>query len=64
MVRYQMSAGCVFFYLAFVILMGIGWVKNVIHLVSIEQITFTGEEICRLVGVFLAPLGSLMGWVF
>jgi len=48
----------------FMILVAIGWVMNIVHLVHQESIGFTGETIIRIIGIFLAPIGSIMGWFF
>jgi len=55
------------FFIAFVlaIILGcIGWVMNIISLVTFEGTVseFTMIEIIRVVGIFLAPLGAVMGW--
>lgn len=42
-----------------------GWIANIvklIHLVGLEQLV-TGMGIARVVGVFVAPLGSVLGFL-
>lgn len=41
------------------VLAAIGWVMNIIDIFGVKDMT----ELCiRVVGVFVAPAGSLMGW--
>ena len=52
-------------WIVMVITIGVGWIKNIIHLISMENIDFShGETIVRFIGIPLAPLGSIMGWFF
>ena len=39
----------------------IGWVINLIQFVNCDFAPFNKEEILRLVGLVIAPLGSLLG---
>ena len=45
------------------ILLVIGWVMNIIDLYHMNAI-MTGEGVIRIIGIFLAPVGSIMGWFF
>lgn len=47
-----------------IILNLIGWVMNIVHLVGLQAFTFNGENIIRIVGIFIAPIGAIMGWFF
>ena len=38
-----------------------GWIMNIIAIVQSEFI-FTGMLIARIIGVFVAPLGAVLGW--
>lgn len=40
----------------------LGWVLNIITLFSMESVTGS-EGIVRIISVFIAPLGSLMGYL-
>ncbi len=43
----------------------VGWVINVVHIVGLESFTpFTGELAVRIVGIFIPPLGAIMGFFF
>lgn len=47
------------------IAVAVGWVFNIQHLVHIVgPIVMSGENIVRLVGVVVVPVGSFMGWFF
>jgi prepilin-type N-terminal cleavage/methylation domain-containing protein len=39
----------------------VGWVMNIIDIFGMEQI-FTGMGILRIIGVFVAPLGAVLGY--
>lgn len=38
----------------------IGWVMNIVKLVTAD--VFAGMEIARVAGIFVAPLGAVLGW--
>ena len=38
----------------------IGWVMNIVSMIHME--TITGMGIARLVGIFIAPLGAVLGY--
>ena len=38
-----------------------GWVLNVIAIATSDQIIFTGEMVMRIIGVFIPPIGAIMG---
>lgn len=40
----------------------IGWVKNIIAIVGSDG-TLTGMLIGRVIGVFVAPIGAILGWM-
>ena len=41
----------------------IGWVMNIVAVFKLAAIsTWGGLEVARIVGIFIAPLGSLLGW--
>jgi hypothetical protein len=54
----------ILFYLAIIVFCVGGWILNVVHIVKLPTIVFTGEVIVRVVGIFLPPLGAIMGWFF
>lgn len=41
----------------------IGWIWNIIKIVQIGFDVVTGIFIMRCIGVFLAPLGSVLGFI-
>jgi hypothetical protein len=47
---------------AFLILAGIGWIMNIYKLATESPFILDGETILRVVGIFIAPLGAIMGW--
>ena len=53
-----------FAWVALLALLGVGvfgWVNNIIALASAE--TITGLIVLRIVGIFIAPLGAVLGWI-
>jgi hypothetical protein len=49
-------------YLAILLVGGWGWVSNIVKLVGMDAI-MTGMGITRIVGIFVAPLGAVMGFM-
>ena len=47
--------------LLLVLVAGIGWVSNIITLFHLD--TFSGEMVLRVVGIFLAPIGAVLGFL-
>jgi len=45
-----------------VAVIGIGWVMNILALVKMSFSPVTIELVLRIVGIFLAPLGTIMGY--
>jgi hypothetical protein len=50
--------GCV---IAFVLAAFWGWVANIVAIAQADVIT--GWEVLRIIGVFMAPLGAVLGWM-
>ncbi|WP_378347402.1 hypothetical protein [Acinetobacter baumannii] len=48
-------------YWIIVALVLIGWVMNIAQIIKMSG--FTGLMIIKIIGVVVAPLGSLMGWI-
>ena len=42
---------------------GIGWVKNIIQIYHCSFETIEPIEVLRVVGIFVAPLGAVLGWM-
>lgn len=38
----------------------IGWLMNIVKLIQADA--FTGLEVGRAIGIFLAPIGAILGW--
>lgn len=50
-------------YFAVVVLAFIGWVMNIITLIDAPALAQWGAlEVLRVVGIFVAPLGAVLGW--
>lgn len=41
----------------------IGWIMNIIAIISTMAGPISGVFIVRLVGIIVAPLGAIMGWL-
>jgi hypothetical protein len=39
-----------------------GWVMNIVHLVQNEVVWTSGMSIGRIIGIFVAPLGAVLGY--
>lgn len=48
--------------LALIGFLGYGWIHNIFLLVHMDC-GFCGKEIIRVVGIFMAPLGIVMGFI-
>lgn len=40
-----------------------GWIANIVKIVNTDFDVFTGLLIARCIGVFMAPLGAVLGYV-
>jgi hypothetical protein len=52
-------------YFALIVVAAIGWVLNVVKLFGFTETGLSGNEvevIIRVVGIFAAPLGAIVGW--
>jgi hypothetical protein len=60
MTRYYVTVAA----LTFVVLAGLGgWIANIVKLVAAADGGITAMLIVRIVGVFFAPLGAVMGYL-
>ena len=52
------------FFMAVGVVMGlcVGWFINVAKLLSMEALPLTGLFIVRIIGIFVAPLGGVIGY--
>lgn len=41
----------------------IGWIMNIVKLFGLSFDTFSPELVIRIVGVVLAPIGGVVGWM-
>ena len=55
-------SGLIAFLVALVVgILGVvGWVQNIVTLFSLKEIN--GEAVLRTIGVFMAPVGAVLGW--
>jgi hypothetical protein len=55
--------------IAFLVIVGVwvaalgGWIANVVKLVGSDFTQFSGMEIARIIGVIVAPLGAVLGYL-
>lgn len=42
---------------------GVGWIWNIVKLVQILDLSVTGMLVARAIGVFVAPLGAILGYL-
>jgi hypothetical protein len=50
-----------FIWLGLIILSGIGWILNIIEIAHADLVS--GFVILRVVGIFMFPLGAILGWL-
>lgn len=51
-------------YISVILALVIGWVMNIVELTNAPAIVQWGAmEVLRVVGIFLAPLGGVLGWL-
>ena len=53
----------VLFYLSILGFGGYGWIHNLVTLFHSTLSSFTGEIILRIVGIFVFPVGMVMGYL-
>ena len=46
-----------------IILATIGWVLNIMQLFTSTFDPLTGEVLLKIIGIFLTPLGAVLGWI-
>jgi hypothetical protein len=55
--------GFIFTMFALLIMGGIGWVMNIVAVCTSNFDTITGMLVCRCIGILIAPLGAVLGWL-
>ena len=55
--------GGAIFVVAIIALAGYGWVVNIIKLIGMDFAAITGMMVVRAIGIFMAPLGVVMGYL-
>lgn len=53
----------IFLYIGLVIASLPGWIWNIVKLYDLGLDPLTGEVVIRVVGIFVAPLGVVMGYL-
>ena len=48
---------------ALIIAIGYGWMLNIITLLNNADVLSLGQFVVRVAGIFLAPLGGIMGYI-
>jgi hypothetical protein len=56
------GVGAFLAYFLVLILIGIGWVMNVISIVNTISDPISGMFVLRCVGIPIVPLGGVLGW--
>lgn len=54
--------GAILLWGTIVVLIGVGWVLNVIDLLGTSFDPLTGLAVARVIGVFVPPLGAVLGY--
>lgn len=48
--------------LALLVAVGYGWINNIISIIHSDFAPLTGILVARIIGVFVAPLGAVLGY--
>lgn len=56
------SVSVLVIYLVIIVAFLGGWIANIVKLIGSDFDPITGMVIARIIGVFLAPLGSVLGF--
>jgi len=59
----KFSFGAIAVMLLLGLLFAYGWVVNIIYLFHMSTV-MNGEGAVRIAGIFVPPLGAIMGWFF
>jgi hypothetical protein len=57
------NAGFILVIILLAVLAGIGWIMNIVDITHEFVWPPTGMLVLRLVGIFVAPLGAVLGWL-
>jgi len=58
-----MKSNFLYFYLAIAIVFLIGWVMNIYQIVQMWGGEITAKFIVKIVGIFVAPVGAVLGFI-
>lgn len=58
-----MEGGLLIVSLAVALALVAGWIMNIVKLAESDFSTITGLLVLRVIGVFLAPIGAVLGWI-
>jgi hypothetical protein len=59
----NMSTTAALLYLALIVAFIYGWIANIVMIAQSDLSTITGMLILRVAGIFVAPLGAILGYV-
>ena len=62
-ISFANTAMGVFLYLSLLILFVGGWIMNLVEIVNYDFASITGMIVLRIAGIFIAPLGAVLGWI-
>ena len=55
------SIAVIVFVLSWFVVLGYGWVLNLMFLIDLETFVFSEKVIVSIIGVFVPPVGAIMG---
>lgn len=58
---FKLGIAAIVTWIAIIIAAGVGWIINIVKLAGMPS-DATGEMVLRVVGIFLPPLGVVMGY--
>lgn len=69
MIKYRKSNSVTFgpgpaiAFLIVLVLGVIGWILNILHILDKAPFVLDGATVLQIIGVFMFPLGALLGWI-
>ena len=61
--KITMGIAAILFYLAIIVGTIWGWIINLKYVMNLQSVQTVGDMI-HIIGIFLPPLGAIMGWFF
>ena len=57
------AGAAILVYLSAIVALVLGWVFNIVQLVTLSSGAINALFVIKVVGIFVAPLGAVLGWI-